>query len=70
MKTTILAILSLLATALLAVVLNSMIIQLCWNYFVPAVSTLPQINFLQALVLGIGVRALKGAKFELTKAAK
>lgn len=70
MKTTTLATLSLLASVLLAVVLNSLIIQLCWNYFVPAVSALPQIDFLQALTLGVGIRALKGAKFELTKGAK
>lgn len=43
------------------VLFNTFIIQACWNYFVPAVfTTLPKITFLQALVLAIGVRSLKG----------
>ena len=51
---------ALLALAL-TVLLNTFIIQACWNYFVPSVFvTLPKISFFQALVLAIGIRSLKG----------
>lgn len=43
------------------VLINTFIIQACWNYFVPAVfTTVPQITFFQAMVLAVGIRALKG----------
>ena len=51
------ALIALVATVLI----NTFIIQACWNYFVPAVFvTLPKITFAQALVLAIGIRSLKG----------
>lgn len=44
-----------------SVLLNTIIIQACWNFFVPAVfAEVPRITMLQALVLTIGIRALKG----------
>jgi uncharacterized membrane protein YedE/YeeE len=49
-------------TVAATVLINTFILQACWNYFVPAVfSTVPQITFFQAMVLAIGVRSLAGA---------
>lgn len=48
-------------TVVATVLLNTVIVQACWNYFVPAVLSLPQISFFQAMVLAILVRSLRGA---------
>jgi len=56
-QTVLVAIISVAATVLI----TTFIVQACWNYFVPAVSSLPQITFFQAMVLAIGVRSLAGA---------
>lgn len=46
---------------ILTIALNTFILQACWNYFVPAVLSLPKITFFQAMVLAVGVRSLAGA---------
>ena len=43
------------------ILINTLIIQACWNFFVPAVLSLPQISFFQAMVLAVLVRSLKGS---------
>lgn len=43
------------------VLLNTLIIQACWNYLVPAISSLPKLSFFQAMVLAVLVRSLRGA---------
>lgn len=58
MKTLLLTLLLTLIEVVLGILLNTFIVQACWNAFVPAVSTLPHITFLQAFILFAGVRTL------------
>ena len=44
----------------LTVLLNTFIIMSCWNYLVPAIFSLPQISFFQALVMAVLVNTLSG----------
>lgn len=64
------ALLTAITSAVAILLLNTLIVQACWNYFVPAVLSLPQISFFQAMVFAVGVRSLKGAAPSLSLTGK
>lgn len=65
-QTILLAVISVAATVLI----NTFIVQSCWNYLAPNLFSLPQITFFQAMVLGVGVRSLAGADASSLKVKK
>jgi hypothetical protein len=50
-----------LAVAVLTTILYALIVQVCWNFLVPAILiNVPEITLFQALMLRFGVQALRG----------